>query len=49
MVIGNPPYMRVQGLQQTQAEYMDYYREKFNRLKATSICTRCLLSAAINC
>lgn len=35
VVIGNPPYMRVQGLQQTQAEYMDYYREKFKSAKGS--------------
>ena len=33
VVIGNPPYMRVQGLQQTQAEYMDFYREYFQSAK----------------
>ncbi|MBN1874324.1 MAG: Eco57I restriction-modification methylase domain-containing protein, partial [Anaerolineae bacterium] len=29
VVIGNPPYMRVQGIQQTQADYMSYYRQNF--------------------
>ena len=29
VVIGNPPYLRVQGIQQTQAEYMPYYREHY--------------------
>ena len=27
--IGNPPYLRVQGLQQTQPEFISYYREKY--------------------
>lgn len=29
IVIGNPPYLRVQGIQQTQPQYMDYYKNKF--------------------
>lgn len=29
IVIGNPPYMRVQGLQQTQPAFMPYYREAY--------------------
>ena len=29
VVIGNPPYLRVQGIQQTQPEYMPYYRERY--------------------
>jgi len=29
VVIGNPPYLRVQGIQQTQPEYMPYYREHY--------------------
>lgn len=35
VVIGNPPYMRVQGLQQTQSEYMDYYRNQFQSAKGS--------------
>lgn len=29
IVIGNPPYMRVQGLQQTQPAFMPYYRDEY--------------------
>ena len=29
VVMGNPPYMRVQGLQQTQPTFMPYYREAY--------------------
>lgn len=29
IVIGNPPYMRVQVIQQTQPEFIPYYRENF--------------------
>lgn len=29
LVIGNPPYMRVQGIQQTQGEYVPYYRAHY--------------------
>ncbi|MEX1138493.1 MAG: N-6 DNA methylase [Bacteroidota bacterium] len=29
VVIGNPPYLRVQGLQQTQPEFIPYYRERY--------------------
>ncbi|MBN1370426.1 MAG: Eco57I restriction-modification methylase domain-containing protein [Anaerolineaceae bacterium] len=29
VVIGNPPYMRVQMIQQTQPEFMPYYREHY--------------------
>jgi adenine-specific DNA-methyltransferase len=29
VVIGNPPYLRVQGLQQTQSEFISYYRERY--------------------
>ena len=35
VVMGNPPYLRVQGLQQTQAEYMDYYRKTFQSAKGS--------------
>jgi len=35
VVIGNPPYMRVQGLQQTQAEYMARYRQSFQSAKGS--------------
>lgn len=30
LVIGNPPYLRVQGIQKTQPEAMPYYRQHFN-------------------
>ncbi len=29
VIIGNPPYMRVQGLQQTQPKFVPYYRERY--------------------
>lgn len=29
VVIGNPPYLRVQGIQSTQGDYMPYYRDNF--------------------
>jgi len=29
VVIGNPPYLRVQGIQKTQGEFVDYYRKHF--------------------
>ena len=35
VVTANPPYLRVQGLKQTQAEYMGYYREKFQSAKGS--------------
>jgi hypothetical protein len=28
-VLGNPPYLRVQGIQQTQADYVSYYRDHY--------------------
>lgn len=33
IVIGNPPYLRVQGLQQTQPGYMSYYRDNYQSAK----------------
>ncbi|RAL68827.1 putative type IIS restriction [Dehalococcoides mccartyi] len=33
IVIGNPPYLRVQGIQQTQPEYMSYYRDNYQSAK----------------
>lgn len=30
VVIGNPPYLRVQGIQKTQSAFMSYYREHFD-------------------
>ncbi|MGI6393577.1 MAG: Eco57I restriction-modification methylase domain-containing protein [bacterium] len=35
VVIGNPPYMRVQTLQQTQPEYMQFYRDNFKSAKGS--------------
>jgi len=35
IVIGNPPYLRVQGIQQTQPEYMSYYRDNYQSAKAS--------------
>jgi hypothetical protein len=35
IVIGNPPYLRVQGLQQTQAEFVPIYRERFQSAKGS--------------
>ena len=35
VVIGNPPYLRVQGLQQTQAEFMPHYRQHFQSAKGS--------------
>lgn len=29
IVIGNPPYMRIQGIQQTQPQYVDYYKRNY--------------------
>ncbi len=31
IVIGNPPYLRVQGLQQTQPDFIPLYRERFKQ------------------
>ena len=33
IVIGNPPYLRVQGIQQTQPEYMSHYRDNYQSAK----------------
>ncbi len=33
IVIGNPPYLRVQGIQQNQPEYMSYYRDNYQSAK----------------
>jgi hypothetical protein len=30
IVIGNPPYLRVQGIQQSQAQYVSYYRKHYS-------------------
>ncbi len=30
IVLGNPPYLRVQGLQETQPEFMSYYRDHYD-------------------
>ena len=35
IIIGNPPYMRVQGIQQTQPEYMPYYREHYQSARGS--------------
>lgn len=35
IVIGNPPYLRVQGLQQTQPEFVPLYRERFQSAKGS--------------
>ncbi len=35
IVIGNPPYLRVQGLQQTQPEFVPIYRERFQSAKGS--------------
>jgi adenine-specific DNA-methyltransferase len=35
IVIGNPPYMRVQGLQQTQPEFVPLYRDRFQSAKGS--------------
>ena len=33
IVIGNPPYLRVQGIQQTQPKYIPYYRNNYQSAK----------------
>lgn len=35
IVIGNPPYLRVQGIQQIQPEYMPYYRDNYQSAKGS--------------
>jgi type I restriction-modification system DNA methylase subunit len=35
IVIGNPPYLRVQGLQQTQPEFVPIYRDRFQSAKGS--------------
>lgn len=35
IVIGNPPYLRVQGLQQTQPDFVPIYRERFQSAKGS--------------
>ncbi|MDN5936588.1 MAG: Eco57I restriction-modification methylase domain-containing protein, partial [Nitrosospira sp.] len=35
IVIGNPPYLRVQGLQQTQPDFIALYRERFQSAKGS--------------
>lgn len=35
IVIGNPPYLRVQGLQQTQPEFLPIYRDRFQSAKGS--------------
>lgn len=35
IVIGNPPYLRVQGLQQTQPEFVPQYRERFQSARGS--------------
>lgn len=35
VVIGNPPYLRVQGIQQSQPEFMPLYRERFDSAKGS--------------
>jgi hypothetical protein len=35
IVIGNPPYLRVQGLQQTQSEFVPLYRERYQSAKGS--------------
>lgn len=35
IVIGNPPYLRVQGLQQTQPQFMPLYRERYVSAKGS--------------
>ncbi|MGB4346556.1 MAG: hypothetical protein WBJ21_09190, partial [Burkholderiaceae bacterium] len=35
IVIGNPPYLRVQGLQQTQPDFVPLYRERFQSAKGS--------------
>lgn len=35
LVIGNPPYMRVQGVQQTQGDYVPYYRDKYQSARGS--------------
>lgn len=35
VVIGNPPYMRVQGVQQTQGDFVPYYRENYQSARGS--------------
>jgi adenine-specific DNA-methyltransferase len=35
IVIGNPPYLRVQGLQQTQPDFVPIYRDRFQSAKGS--------------
>ena len=35
VVIGNPPYLRVQGIQQTQPEFVSLYRDRFDSAKGS--------------
>ncbi len=35
IVIGNPPYLRVQGIQKTQSQFMPYYQKRYQSAKGS--------------